>query len=109
MRRFGEALFLLSLHPNWCFPGPVRTPLNGIPGSCTSTLRIIPMAHELGKMPPFHDHVRGQRHDLRRTFLHAALDRRGVVVLHTLLGVAICSYCLWPEASDACHATAHVL
>jgi hypothetical protein len=78
-------------------------------GSCTSTLRIIPMAHKPGKMPPFHDHVRGQRHDLRRTFLHAAFDGRGVVVPHTLLGVAIRSCCLWPEASYACHATAQAL
>src|SRR6267142_2336422 len=76
---------------------------------CTSTLRIIPMAYKPGQMPPFHDQVRGQCHDLRRTFVHAALDGRGVVVPHTLLGVAIRSCCRWPEASYACHATAQAL
>src|SRR5262249_47466710 len=77
--------------------------------SCTSTLRILPMAYKPGKMPPFHEHVRGQRHDLSRTFLYAARDRRGGVGPPTLLGVARRSRCLWPEASYACHATAQAL
>lgn len=67
------------------------------------------MARKPGKMPPFHDHVRGQRHDLRRTFLHAALDGRGVVVFPTPLGVAPRPRRLLPGAIYAYHATAQRL
>src|SRR2546422_11024515 len=43
---------LLSIHP---------TLLCLITGSCTSIVRVIPVARKRGIMPPFHHRVRGQR------------------------------------------------
>ena len=58
----------------------------------TAENSIYPKTKE--KMPPFHDQVRGQRSDLRRTFLSAAGGGSGVVVPQAPLGVAIhCAPC----------------
>jgi hypothetical protein len=51
-------------------------------------LRIIPVARKPGKMPPFHDHMRGQGHDLRPTFLQADAGGTFVAVPHAPQAVA---------------------
>src|SRR5712692_10520604 len=78
-------------------------------GSCTSMLRIIPVARKPGKMPPFHDHLRGQGHDLRPTFLQADAGGTFVAVPHAPQAVATRPRRTLPQETHACPAKPQAL
>src|SRR5215471_21367708 len=49
---------------------------------CTRTLRLIPLATKLGKMPPSQPVLRGQGHDLASFLLPTRLLRSRVALRH---------------------------
>src|SRR6266446_676378 len=79
------------------------------PWSCTSSLRVIPVARKRGIMPPFHHRVRGQRDDLRPIFLPTAAGGTAVAVPDASWYVAIRARHAWLDPTPTAAATAQAL
>src|SRR5437667_12615561 len=78
-------------------------------GSCTSIVRVIPVARKRGIMPPFHHRVRGQRDDLRPIFLPTAAGGTAVAVPDASRYVAIRACHAWLDPPPTSVATAQAL
>src|SRR5712691_2365099 len=89
--------------------GKVSPTPDGLIGSCTCILRVIPNARESGTIPPFPTCVRGHCHDIQPRFLPARADRFGVGVPDALRAVAIGARCSSTDATHASHATPRAL